>query len=55
MAKPIMITVRVRMRWWLPLYVAGVDFMSTVTGMEPDDEQVRKWLKRGMHAELVKD
>lgn len=46
---------RLTMRWWVPLYIQGVQLMSMVTGRDPDYRKVDYWLKKGFKAEVVED
>lgn len=47
------ISVRVKVAWWVPLYLQGVVAMSILTGREPDEEKVLAWVLRGVS--LVRD
>lgn len=47
------IMVRVSLRWWLPLYILGVRLMSELTGLEPDPDKVRYWVKKGIKFKVV--
>lgn len=46
---------RFTVRWWVPLYIEGVCFISMVTGKEPDPAKVDYWLKKGIKTEVVDD
>ena len=45
---PVVITVRIRVCWWLRWYLGGVAFTSRLTGLPPDFGQVAKWIRRGI-------
>jgi len=47
------ITVRVRFRWWLKMYLAGVKMFCAITGCEPDMARVEAWVRRGLVTEVV--
>ncbi|WP_286792187.1 hypothetical protein [Marinobacter sp. Hex_13] len=49
------LSVRVTVRWWVPLYIRGVIFISMITGREPDPVKVEYWVKKGMKTEVVED
>lgn len=46
---------RVTIRWWVPLYIQGVQLMSKVTGRYPDYRKVDYWLKKGLKTEVISD
>lgn len=47
------LVIRVRVAWWLRLYLAGVSLMSQITGLEPDDERTARWIRRGIKIEVA--
>jgi hypothetical protein len=42
------VTVSIKLAWWVPAYIAGVRFMAELTGLEPDMDRVEKWIRRGI-------
>ena len=47
MAK-VCVTVTISFRWWLCIYLNCVALTSRLTGLEPDSDQVGKWIARGI-------
>lgn len=45
-------TIIVRRRWWLTPYLAGVKAMVLLTGLEPDWDNLRYWIRRGLYTEI---
>ena len=45
------ITVTVRVRWWLRLYLYGVTWCCWITGCEPNLDRVGYWIMRGVRIE----
>lgn len=43
------VKVRVRLRWWLPLYVDTLVFFCTLFDREPDWEKFGKVVDRGIY------
>jgi hypothetical protein len=41
-------------RWWVKYYLAGVCFMSDITGLEPDTDKVGYWLSAGFQIVIKK-
>lgn len=46
------ITLRVRVRWWVRPYLAGVAMTSRLTGLEPDWAKVAATVRRGTYIAL---
>lgn len=44
--------VRIRLRWWLPLYIKSVCLFCELFGTAPDMEKVDRMLARGIYAEF---
>lgn len=42
------VQVAVKHKWWLKYYLAGVLFMRQVTGLEPNEERLVRWILRGI-------
>jgi hypothetical protein len=42
------VTITVRVRWWLRLYLSGVVMMSWFTGLYPDMAKVRWYVRQGV-------
>jgi hypothetical protein len=49
------ITLRVRVRWWVRPYLAGVALTSRLTGLEPDWKKVAAHVRRGTYVTLEQD
>lgn len=47
------ITLKVRFRWWLWLYIWGVQTTVALTGLEPDWAKVGRMVQRGVYTEIV--
>lgn len=47
------ITVSIKIAWWVPAYLAGVRFMSELTGLEPDIDRVQAWIMRGVNLKVL--
>lgn len=52
MAK-VSITIRVKVKWWLKLYLSGLSMVCWLTGNEPDWDKVNAWVERGIELEKV--
>ncbi|RVD77017.1 hypothetical protein [Pseudomonas koreensis] len=48
----ITVTVSIKLAWWVPAYIAGVRFMSELTGLEPDIDRVQAWIMRGINFQV---
>lgn len=48
MTKITVMTLQVKIAWWWPSYAAGVQFMSWLTGLEPDPAKVERWAGRAV-------
>jgi hypothetical protein len=48
MAAEGVVTLEVRFAWWLHWYLAGVEFMSAITGLDPDWQKVEHTVRRSM-------
>ncbi|QXF03600.1 MULTISPECIES: hypothetical protein [Xanthomonas] len=46
--------VRIRVRWWLRYYLYAVCLACMLTGMEPNQERVGWWVRRGVRIKLVR-
>lgn len=46
--------VRIRVRWWLRYYLSAVCLACILTGMEPNQERVGWWVRRGVRTEMVR-
>lgn len=49
------ITLRIRVRWWVRPYLAGVALTSCLTGLEPDWKKVAARVRRGTYVILEQD
>lgn len=52
MANRIILRVRVRTTWWLPLYVRLLAVWCRLTRTEPDYERVRSVIARGVRTSI---
>lgn len=44
--------IRIRLRWWLPLYIDGLCLFCKVFGTAPDMDRVDRMIARGIYAEF---
>lgn len=42
------VTLKIRLSWWLRIYLIGVSLTSHVTGTQPDMGKVGVWVRRGL-------
>lgn len=42
-------TITLRMRWWLPLYLRSVLLASLLTGRRPNAEKIDWWVRKGIY------
>lgn len=47
------ITVRVRVRWWLPVYLNTVGMLCQIFDMDPNWDRIDWWAARGIHVEIA--
>jgi len=45
-------TIVCRQSWWLKYYLAGVLFVSHLTGRDPHLGRVMRWIERGIEVEV---
>lgn len=45
---------RIRLAWWLRVYLQSVVLASLLTGREPDIDKVGYWIKKGLKLEPVR-
>lgn len=46
--KPLVLTIEVRVRWWLRLYLSSLALVAAITGLTPDPAKVQAWVQRGI-------
>jgi hypothetical protein len=47
------ITFRVTMAWWWRFYVYGVLTMSSLTGLEADEDKIRYWIRKAIRLQRI--
>lgn len=47
------LTVRLKVCWWLKLYLSGVLLTARLTHCEPNWTRVRYWVGKGVKTEVV--
>lgn len=53
MAKaPLIMEIKVKFRWWIWIYLKGIECMIRLTKLEPDWEKVEKTIEDGMILEV---
>ena len=46
-------TIKVKVKWWLKLYLSGLIMICWLTDNEPDVDKVQFWLNKGIKLEKV--
>lgn len=46
------ITLKVKVAWWVPVYVNTVAFIFRLTNQLPDEDKMAYWIQRGITIEL---
>jgi hypothetical protein len=45
--------VKVKVVWWLPVYLQTLKTLCEITGMEPNMERVGYWVSKALKTEIV--
>ena len=48
------LVIRVKVKWWLKLYLSGLSMVCWLTDNEPDSDKVQFWLNKGIKLEKVR-
>jgi hypothetical protein len=46
------LTFTIKMAWWWRFYVYGVLTMSSLTGLEADEDKIRYWIRKAMKVQV---
>lgn len=46
------ITLKVKVAWWVPVYVNTIAFICRLTDQLPDEDKMAYWVQRGITIEL---
>jgi len=47
------LVIRVKVKWWLKLYLSGLSMVCWLTDNYPNPEKVQFWLNKGIKLEKV--
>jgi hypothetical protein len=45
--------VQITVAWWLKPYFYGLAIVSAVTGLEPDEAKVTRWIDRALSVKII--
>lgn len=46
--------IQVRVAWWVKWYLYGVALTCRITGMDFDEDKVRRYICRGLRAKVIR-